>query len=159
MVEMVLSVALERTISKRRILSCYVNKIYWGHGIYGIESASDFYFGKPPSLLTLGESALLAGIIPAPELRSPFRDPTRGKTFQARVLKRMVEVGFLDIETALSVLKQPLYLLMGQHLLMGFYSCHLSSEGDVPIRPWEWAPHVGLNMWVGSHGDNAYRDI
>nr|POE99002.1 penicillin-binding protein 1f [Quercus suber] len=74
---MVLALALERTMSKRRILSCYMNKIYWGHGIYGIKSASIFYFGKHPSLLSLGESAMLAGIIPAPELRSPLRDPSR----------------------------------------------------------------------------------
>lgn len=125
MAEMVLSVALERTISKRRILSCYVNKIYWGHGIYGIESASDFYFGKHPSLLTLGESALLAGIIPAPEFRSPFKDPTRGKTFQARVLKRMVDVGFLDVETALSVVKQPLPYVLGPSSVGRLY--HVSS--------------------------------
>ncbi|KAM6543099.1 hypothetical protein CsatB_007546 [Cannabis sativa] len=85
-----------------------VIQIYWGHGIHGIESASRFYFGKHPSLLTLGESALLAGMIPAPELRSPFRDRSRGKIFQARVLKRMVNVAFLDVMTALTVLKQPL---------------------------------------------------
>ncbi|KAF3966207.1 hypothetical protein CMV_009674 [Castanea mollissima] len=109
-VEMVLALALERIMSKRRILSCYMNKIYWGHGIYGIKSASIFYFGKHPSLLSLGESAMLAGIIPAPELRSPLRDPSRGKSFQARVLRRMVEVGFLDIETALLVVKQGLRL-------------------------------------------------
>ncbi|KAM4101021.1 hypothetical protein ACJW30_05G112200 [Castanea mollissima] len=109
-VEMVLALALERIMSKRRILSCYLNKIYWGHGIYGIKSASIFYFGKHPSLLSLGESAMLAGIIPAPELRSPLRDPSRGKSFQARVLRRMVEVGFLDIETALLVVKQGLRL-------------------------------------------------
>ncbi|KAE8077420.1 hypothetical protein FH972_015985 [Carpinus fangiana] len=109
-VEMVLALALERTMSKRRILSCYVNKIYWGHGIYDIKSASLFYFGKHPSLLSLGESAMLAGIIPAPELRSPLRDLNRGKTFQARVLRRMVEVGSLDVETALSVVKQSLQL-------------------------------------------------
>jgi membrane peptidoglycan carboxypeptidase len=45
--------------------------------MYGIETASAFYFGKHPSLLTLGECAMLAGIIPAPELLSPFRDPSR----------------------------------------------------------------------------------
>lgn len=109
-VEMILALALERSMSKRRILSCYMNKIYWGHGIYGIKSASIFYFGKHPSLLSLGESAILAGIIPAPELRSPLRDPSRGKSFQARVLRRMVEVGSLDIETALLVVKQSLHL-------------------------------------------------
>lgn len=52
-------------------------QIYWGHGIYGIESASIFYFGKHPSLLSMAEAAMLAGIIPAPELRSPLRDCSR----------------------------------------------------------------------------------
>ncbi|TXG52945.1 hypothetical protein EZV62_022114 [Acer yangbiense] len=109
-VEMVLAIALERVMSKWEILSSYMSKIYWGHGIYGIESASAFYFRKHPSLLSLGESAMLAGIVPAPELRSPLRDCSRGKTFQARVLKRMVEVGFIDVETALLIVKESLHL-------------------------------------------------
>ncbi|XP_047958646.1 monofunctional glycosyltransferase-like [Salvia hispanica] len=104
-VEMVLAVALERRISKLRILSAYLCKIYWGHGIYGINSASKFYFGKHPSLLTLGECALLVGMIPAPEVRSPFRDYSRGKTFQTRVLKRMVDGRFLNLEAALSAMR------------------------------------------------------
>ncbi|KAL2467713.1 G-type lectin S-receptor-like serine/threonine-protein kinase [Forsythia ovata] len=100
------SMTLEQRISKLGILSAYLCKIYWGHGIYGIESASNFYFGKHPSLLSLGECALLVGMIPAPELRSPFKDSRRGKPFQARVLKRMVDVDFIDIETALLVVNQ-----------------------------------------------------
>ncbi|KAL0011460.1 hypothetical protein SO802_006568 [Lithocarpus litseifolius] len=127
-VEMVLALALERTMSKRRILSCYMNKIYWGHGIYGIKSASIFYFGKHPSLLSLGESAMLAGIIPAPELRSPLRDPGRGKSFQARVLRRMVEVGFLDIETALLVVKQGLHM----HVFVSEYADGLLHLSPLP---------------------------
>ncbi|KAK9270282.1 hypothetical protein L1049_025859 [Liquidambar formosana] len=129
-VEIVLALALERTISKWRILSSYVSKIYWGHGIFGIESASIFYFGKHPSLLSLGESALLAGMIPAPELRSPLRDPSRGKTFQARVLKRMVEIGLLDFETALLVVKQSLHLCAdGPECADGmFYSSSFSEK-------------------------------
>ncbi|KAF5198961.1 Penicillin-binding protein 1a [Thalictrum thalictroides] len=107
---MFLALVLERKLSKSKILSLYLNKIYWGHGIYGIELASRFYFGKHPLLLSLGESAMLAGIIPAPELRSPFNEPSRGKTTQARALRRMVDVGFLDIETALSTVNQHLQL-------------------------------------------------
>ncbi|XP_031390532.1 uncharacterized protein LOC116203021 isoform X2 [Punica granatum] len=106
-VEMVLALALERTLSKWQILSSYLSEIYWGHGIYGIESASMFYFRKRPSLLCFGESTILAGMIPAPELRSPFRDPSRGVIFQVRVLKRMVKVGFIDVEMALETVKQP----------------------------------------------------
>ncbi|XP_059281286.1 uncharacterized protein LOC132034981 [Lycium ferocissimum] len=88
-------------------------QIYWGHGIYGIQSASKFYFGKLISLLSLGECAMLAAMIPAPELRSPFRDSSRGKIFQARVLKRMVEFGFLDVEVAGIAVKQPLVFNSG----------------------------------------------
>lgn len=73
-VSMCFSSSIGHKLSKR-VKS--VLQIYWGHGIYGIESASKFYFGKHPSLLTLGESAMLAGIVPAPEVRSPFRDPSR----------------------------------------------------------------------------------
>ncbi|KAK4859591.1 hypothetical protein QYF36_008237 [Acer negundo] len=130
---MVLAIALERVMSKWEILSSYTSKIYWGHGIYGIESASAFYFRKHPSLLSLGESAMLAGIVPAPELRSPLRDCSRGKTFQARVLKRMVEVGFIDVETALLIVKESLHLhvdgLKNADRLL--YLLSFSSEGIV----------------------------
>lgn len=78
--------------------------------MYGIEAASALYFGKHPSLLTLGECAMLAGIIPAPELLSPYRDPSRGKKAQARSLRRMVEAGFLDPATAAAAVNEPLRL-------------------------------------------------
>lgn len=52
-------------------------QIYWGHRVYGVEAASAFYFGKDASLLTLGESAMLVGIIPAPDHLSPLRELSR----------------------------------------------------------------------------------
>ncbi|CAL9189383.1 unnamed protein product [Musa hybrid cultivar] len=108
--EGILSLLLERKMSKWEILYSYLSKMYWGHGNYGIESASLFYFRKHPSLLNLGESALLAGILPSPETFNPLTSPTRGKNSQARVLRRMVTAGFLDLETALVAVSQPLYL-------------------------------------------------
>nr|CAD1837544.1 unnamed protein product [Ananas comosus var. bracteatus] len=107
-VEGILSLFLERRMSKWEILYSYLNKMYWGHGKYGIESASLFYFGKHPSDLNVGESALLAGILPSPETLNPFTSPNRGKYSQARALRRMVAAGFLDLETALLIVKQPL---------------------------------------------------
>ncbi|XP_030968770.1 uncharacterized protein LOC115989243 isoform X1 [Quercus lobata] len=77
---------------------------------------------------------MLAGIIPAPELRSPLRDPSRGKSFQARVLRRMVEVGFLDIETALLVVKQGLHL----HVFVSEYA-----DGFLHLSP---LPKDGLGV-------------
>ncbi|KAJ8648140.1 hypothetical protein MRB53_001163 [Persea americana] len=88
----------------------FSRKIYWGHGVYGIEAASAFYFGKRPSVLTLAESAMQAGIIPSPEHRSPFREPSRGKISQAKALRKMVDAGLLDIDSAMLLLKQPLCL-------------------------------------------------
>ncbi|XP_073105482.1 uncharacterized protein [Elaeis guineensis] len=127
-IEGLLSLIVEKRMSKWKILYSYLSEMYWGHGMYGIESASVFYFGKHPSFLTVGESALLAGILPAPELLSPYRNPGRlilfrfqkcsicnlhslyGKSSQAKVLRRMVAAGFLDMETALKIAKQPLCL-------------------------------------------------
>ncbi|XP_012854771.1 PREDICTED: uncharacterized protein LOC105974248 [Erythranthe guttata] len=142
-IEMALAVALERKISKPKILSAYLCKIYWGHGIYGIKSASNLYFGKHPSLLTLGECALLIGIIPAPESRSPFRDYSRGKTFQARVLKRMVVGHFLDIESALSAVRKPFALKSDgpEYAEKSLFPVLLPSESgyESPMKDtWDW---------------------
>ncbi|EYU22939.1 hypothetical protein MIMGU_mgv1a024661mg, partial [Erythranthe guttata] len=117
--------------------------IYWGHGIYGIKSASNLYFGKHPSLLTLGECALLIGIIPAPESRSPFRDYSRGKTFQARVLKRMVVGHFLDIESALSAVRKPFALKSDgpEYAEKSLFPVLLPSESgyESPMKDtWDW---------------------
>nr|CAD1827100.1 unnamed protein product [Ananas comosus var. bracteatus] len=110
-IEGLLSLMIEKRMSKTKIFYSYLSTMYWGHGIFGIESASSFYFQKQPIFLTVGESALLAGILPAPEILNPFTDPRRlGKSSQQRVLRRMVAEGFLDMETALKVAKQPLCL-------------------------------------------------
>ncbi|XP_020584609.1 uncharacterized protein LOC110027492 isoform X2 [Phalaenopsis equestris] len=110
-VEGILSLILERKFSKWEILYAYLNKMYWGHGNYGIEAASSFYFGKHPSMLHVGESALLSGILPGPESLNPISNPKKGKDSQARALRRMVDVGFLDLEIALDIVKQPLCLV------------------------------------------------
>ncbi|XP_058224880.1 uncharacterized protein LOC131334029 isoform X2 [Rhododendron vialii] len=142
--------------------STITQQIYWGHGIYGVEMASKFYFGKHPAILSLGECAILAGMIPAPELRSPLRNSIRGKTFQARVLKRMVEVGFLDIKTALLVVKQSLHIRVddigrGSGLLLPSSSLG-KGKGDkhsncIEIWDWErasmiWEAVEDMERWV-----------
>ncbi|GBG59916.1 hypothetical protein CBR_g66722 [Chara braunii] len=114
LLEMLIALILERLLTKWDILHLYLNKIYWGHGVHGIEAAAALYFNKHPSMLTLGECAMLAGIIPAPELLSPYRDPSRGKKPQARALRRMVEAGFLDAGMAAAAVSEPLVLASGE---------------------------------------------
>jgi membrane peptidoglycan carboxypeptidase len=77
LVEMVMSVILERLMSKPQIIETYLNNVYWGHGTTGIASASATYFRKRPLHLTLNEAALLAALLPAPEYLSPYRNPAK----------------------------------------------------------------------------------
>jgi len=91
--EAVLSVMLEIFLSKREILQLYMNRIYLGSGIYGVETMSRRTFGKPASDLTLGEAALLAGVIRAPASYSPWNQLEHARARSAIVLKRMREEG------------------------------------------------------------------
>jgi penicillin-binding protein 1A len=93
--EFVLAPRLEENLTKDEILFLYLNQIYFGHLRYGVEEASRFYFGKPAKELSLGESAVLAGIVQSPMRHSPVNHPASAKDRQRYVLRRMVEEGFL----------------------------------------------------------------
>ncbi len=108
--EAALAIKIERNLDKTEILELYLNKIYFGHGAYGVEMASRIYFGKPVRDITLSEAALLAGLIKAPSLYSPFNDLGKARDRQRIVLKRMVEEGYLTKPEQENALKQPVYL-------------------------------------------------
>ncbi len=97
--EAVLAVFLELRFGKRAILEAYFNEIYWGRSgsvdLMGIGAAAWAYFGKHPADLDLAESALLAGIIPAPALLSPLVDPEAAKRRRDLVLGRLAQLGWL----------------------------------------------------------------
>ncbi|WP_191566625.1 transglycosylase domain-containing protein [Metabacillus idriensis] len=83
------TIRLELNYSKEEILEGYLNTIYYGHGAYGIEAASNYYFGKSASDLSLSEASMLAGIPKAPGLYSPHENIERAKSRQALILKTM----------------------------------------------------------------------
>ena len=93
--ELILAVWLEAKFSKKQILELYLNRVYFGAGAYGIEAASQRYFGKPAQQLTLGESALLAGIMKGPSRYSPVASTDRAARRATIVLDEMVEAGFI----------------------------------------------------------------
>ena len=74
----------------------YLNRIYLGSGLYGVEAASKGYFGKPARDLTLGESAALAGLIKSPNNLSPWNDKARTQAARDFVLGRMVDEGYIS---------------------------------------------------------------
>jgi monofunctional glycosyltransferase len=87
--ELIITRRLEAELPKARILELYLNVIEWGDGIYGIEAASEHYFGQPSSALTPASSALLAGAIINPRLLNPSHPTARLVRRQQMILKRM----------------------------------------------------------------------
>ena len=100
LVEEVLAMRIEQILEKNEIFELYLNQVYWGHNTYGVETAAQSYFNKSAKDLTLGESAMMAGLIQAPESFSPFLDYDTAKERQALVLYRMKEIGWITAEEA-----------------------------------------------------------
>jgi penicillin-binding protein 1A len=96
--EILMAIEIERKYTKIEILELYLNQVYWGHNAYGIESASQMYFGKKSKDLTVAESAGLVGMLKGPELFSPFKYFQRFKKRQRVVLKRMQYLGIITAE-------------------------------------------------------------
>lgn len=100
LVELWWALLLERHYSKDEILELYLNKMPFGHGTYGVEAASQFYFRKSARDITVAESVLLAIQLVKPGLYSPIRNPNRAKIIQKEILKQMVDYGVVSKEEA-----------------------------------------------------------
>ena len=106
--EAILAYRIDKTFSKDEVLFLYLNQIYLGHGAYGVEAASENYFGKPARDMNLAECAMLAGLPQAPSRYSPFRFPDRAKQRQIYVLNRMVSEGYITNIQATEAIDMPL---------------------------------------------------
>jgi len=89
--EVVFAAQLERYFTKNEILELYLNKVYFGDGLYGAEAAARGYFGKPASALNLAEAALLAGLLKAPSNYAPTVDAAKAESRQGIVLQAMLD--------------------------------------------------------------------
>lgn len=92
LLEAMVALRIEREFSKQQILELYINRIYFGSGCYGVETASLAYFGKNASKLNLSEAAILAGLIRSPNRFSPLKNPEGAALQRNTVLDRMVEL-------------------------------------------------------------------
>jgi penicillin-binding protein 1B len=140
--EAAMSVLLELGHSKQEILEAYLNEVYLGQrgavSIHGFGEASRHYFGKDAADVTLSEAALLAGLIRAPGLYSPFQHPEEARARRDVVLDALLEVGKIDENTALRARAEPLTL---------------AARGDVDDRP---APH--FVAWLRQLLADAYGE-
>jgi len=108
--EAMLAVQIERRFTKPQIFTLYANQIFLGHGVYGFEAASEFYFSKPARTLTLAEAALLAGLPKGPGLYSPINHPDKAMRRRNLVINAMLEDGKITAAQAADARTAPLAL-------------------------------------------------
>jgi len=108
--EALLAIQIERRFTKQQIFTLYANQIFLGHGVYGFEAASEYYFSKPAKQLTLDEAALLAGLPKAPGLYSPINHPDRALKRRNLVINAMLEDGKITAKQANDARNQSIQL-------------------------------------------------
>jgi penicillin-binding protein 1A len=105
--EALLALWLERKFSKTQILEMYLNRVYFGAGAYGIEQASQRYFGKSARTITLAEAAMLAGVVKSPSRLAPTRNFNGAERRAKSVLAAMADLNFINHTTERMVLARP----------------------------------------------------
>jgi penicillin-binding protein 1A len=108
--EAMLAIQIERRFTKAQILTLYANQIALGHGVFGFEAASEFYFSKPARQLTLAEAALLAGLPKGPSFYSPINHADRAVKRRNAVIRAMLEDGKITVAQANDAIALPLVL-------------------------------------------------
>lgn len=108
--ESLLAIQIERRFTKPQIFTLYANQIFLGHGAYGFEAASEYYFSKPAKQLKLEEAALLAGLPKAPQYYSPINHPERSAKRRNLVLNAMLEDGKITAAQAAAAKAMPIAL-------------------------------------------------
>lgn len=111
--EIMLSIQIERRFTKPQIFTMYANQIYLGHGVYGFEAGSEYYFGKKAEDLTVEEAAVLAGLPKAPNTYSPVNSPERALRRRNLVINAMLEDGKITQQEANQAKAQPIRLNLG----------------------------------------------
>lgn len=96
--EILLALKIESQLKKEQILEIYMNQIYLGQRAYGFTAASEIYFGKPLTELTVAEAAMLAGLPKAPSAYNPVVNPKRARARQLHIIDRMYETGYITDE-------------------------------------------------------------
>ncbi|WP_374600686.1 penicillin-binding protein 1A [Niveibacterium sp.] len=111
--EILLSIKIEKNLSKDQILELYFNQIYLGQRAYGFAAAAQIYYGKNLAQLNVAEAAMLAGLPKAPSAYNPISNPTRATQRQHYVLRRMRELNYIDAAQYEQALKTPLKVVRG----------------------------------------------
>ena len=104
--ELLMALKLEWSFSKEQLLEIYVNRVYLGSGTFGVDAASQRYFGKSATVINMGEAAILTGLLKAPSRFAPTSSPKRAKDRAMQILVNMQDAGYIDEATRNTAKKQ-----------------------------------------------------
>lgn len=141
--EILLALQIERELSKDEILELYVNKIYLGNRAYGIEAASQVYYGKPIREISLAQMAMIAGLPKAPSRFNPLINPTRAMERRDWILGRMYSLGRIDQQRYKEALAEPI---------------NVSHHVPVPELDAPYVAEMARAEMVGRYGSDAYTE-
>ena len=163
--EMIVASRLESTLSKPEILELYLNSAYLGRGSWGVEMAARSYFGKSAKTLTLGEGAMLAGLLKGPSFFNPDRHPDRAKERLTYVLGRMQEDGVITAEQKEAALAAPPKLVAFErpHRDSGFQFVdylgrEAKSDGVESLTAEPYTVHSTINAALQRHAETALQE-
>jgi 1A family penicillin-binding protein len=146
--EVALATRFERHFTKDQILELYLNKAYFGDGLYGVEAASLGYFGRHASELSVAEAALIAGLVKSPSAYAPTANPKRAVARRNVVLRAMQRAGAIDAATCEAAIRSPLRLkdtLRGEEAYGQYFKEEVRKQ-LVQMFGWDRVYRAGLRV-------------
>ncbi len=145
-VELFLARRIEDAIGKQKIMELYLNRIYFGAGLYGAEAAARGYFGKPAREMTLAESATLAGLIKSPNRLSPWTDKEASRESRNVALSRMRDLGFISAEKMAAAQAEPVVTGSRQSAQGQTYAVEYIRQQVIAAVGWDKAMNEGYRI-------------
>jgi 1A family penicillin-binding protein len=153
LVEIFLARRIEDNFNKQKIMELYLNRIYFGGGLYGAEAAARGYFGKPAREMTLEECATLAGLIKSPNRLSPWSDKAGSRDARNYALTRMRELGFIDNARCVAAQSSTLVVGNRQNAQGQNYAVDYIRQQVINAVGWDRALNEGFRIHTTIDGD------
>src|SRR3954452_11717423 len=148
LVEIFLSRRIEDNFNKQKIMELYLNRIYFGGGLYGAEAASRGYFGKPAKDMTLTECATLAGLIKSPNRLSPWSDKNGSRDARNIALARMRDLGFISRERCETAQAEEIVIGSRQSAQGQKYAVDYIRQQVIAAVGWDRAMNEGYRIFT-----------
>jgi penicillin-binding protein 1A len=146
LLEIFLAKRIEDHFSKQKIMELYLNRIYFGGGLYGAEAAARGYFGKPAREMTLAECATLAGLIKSPNRLSPWNDRDNSREARDYALDRMRDLGFISREQCTTARAQQIVVGSRQNAQGQTYAVDYIRQQVIAAVGWDRAINEGYRI-------------